>query len=256
MSKNKFIIHGDSISISHNKWDFIATATIRDDYICELESVTWSKSGEYIYSNKLKCYLHIYIMKKWYGNAEYERFKTEGYIIDHMDNDGYNCCIDNLCFLASGENIAKGSTLDKYSKNKTHIALSLYKDFLTGLIQMTIAFNYPAKLILSSVNASAIIETAYFLYDLEYEMVINDARKILYDYHRDFSFDPEKLHDADFHIEGRYGNLYPIDIYNKYIVGGHGCGIFFFVKRAPISNWSLETRKQYLYLSGRPENNS
>lgn len=64
MSKNKFEIYGDKILISHPNWDFIASATIRDDYAEELQSVTWTKVGEYLYSNKLEKYLHIYIMQK------------------------------------------------------------------------------------------------------------------------------------------------------------------------------------------------
>ena len=38
MSKNKFEIYGDKILISHPNWDFIASATIRDDYAEELQS--------------------------------------------------------------------------------------------------------------------------------------------------------------------------------------------------------------------------
>ena len=45
MSKNKFEIHGDRISISHLDWDFIASASIKDDYAEELQSVTWSIPG-------------------------------------------------------------------------------------------------------------------------------------------------------------------------------------------------------------------
>ena len=62
MSKNKFEIHGDRISISHPDWDSIASASIRGDYAEELQSVTWSKKGDYLYSNKLEIYLHIYIL--------------------------------------------------------------------------------------------------------------------------------------------------------------------------------------------------
>ena len=80
MSKNKFEIHGDRISISHPDWDFIASASIRDDYAEELQSVTWSKKGDYLYSNKLEIYLHIYIMRKWYGDDTYETMKDEGYV--------------------------------------------------------------------------------------------------------------------------------------------------------------------------------
>ena len=38
-SKNKFDISGDQITISHPDWDFRATATIRDDYAEEIQSV-------------------------------------------------------------------------------------------------------------------------------------------------------------------------------------------------------------------------
>ena len=43
MSKNKFEIKGDIITINHPNWNFLAHATVRDDYIDEIQSVTWSK---------------------------------------------------------------------------------------------------------------------------------------------------------------------------------------------------------------------
>ncbi len=251
MSKNKFEINGDKVLITHPDWDFTASATIRDDYIEELISVTWTKNGEYLYNAKIGSYLHIYIMKKWY-EEEYQKLKDEGYVVDHMDNDGHNCCIENLCFLNADENKAKGMTVDKLSKEKTHIALSFYKDFLTQLIQMTIVFNYPAKAVISNLESPAVIELVFLLYDSEYEIVLNDARQILYNYRRDYTFEPEKLHDADFYIEGRYGVAAPIDVYNSYLEGGHEHGIFFFDKKAPIGNWTLESKRQFFDLRGKP----
>lgn len=213
--------------ISHPDWNFIASASLRDDYAVEIQSVSWSKNGDYLYSQQLKCYLHIYIMKKWYGEDFYESMKADDYVVDHMDNNGYNCCIENLCFLTSDENKAKGMTVDKMSKEKTHIALSLFKDFDTKHIQMTVFFNYPAIAKISNLNDPAVIDLAYLLYDCEYEMVINDARKILYDYKREYAFEPEKLHDADFHIEGSFGVPIPVDAYDRYIKGNHGHGVCF-----------------------------
>lgn len=67
-----------------------------------------------------------------------------GYMVDHMDNNGYNCCVENLFFLLENENKAKGFALDQYSKEKTHIALTLCRDFETKHFQITIVFNYPA----------------------------------------------------------------------------------------------------------------
>ncbi len=253
MSKNNFELHEDTLMISRPNWEFIAFATVRDDYLEEIQKVTWSKKGDYLYSNQLRVYLHIYIMKKWYGAECYERMKSEDYVVDHMDNNGYNCCINNLSFLTSYENKAKGMTVDKLSKEKAYLALSLYEDFSTQLYQMTLFFNYPAIARISNLKSPAVIELAYLLYDREYELVLNDARKVLYDYRRDYSFEPEKLNNSDYHIEGRYGYPYSKEAYNEYINGEHGNSICIIIKAAPLRDWPQEDKKQYFYLRGKPK---
>jgi hypothetical protein len=250
-SKNIFSINGNEITIFNKRWDKIATATIRSDYIDEIQSVTWSKNGEYLY-NKEHGYLHIYIMKKWYGEVLYASMKENDYIIDHMDNEGFNCSISNLCFLTSDENKAKGLTLDKMSREKCHIALSLYKDFHTQLMQITIVFNYPAVAKIRELEASAVIELAYLLYNSPDELVINDARMILYEYKNDYSFSPENLHDVDYHIEGTYGTLVPIEVYDEYITGNHGHAVCFFKRKSPLKEWTLETKRKFFHLRGEP----
>lgn len=62
-SKIKFDPRGDVLYISHPDWEFLASATLRADYADEIQSVNWSKNGDYLYSQQLKCYLHIYIIK-------------------------------------------------------------------------------------------------------------------------------------------------------------------------------------------------
>lgn len=137
-SKVKYNPQGEVLYISHPDWDFIATASLRSDYADEIQSVTWSKNGDYLYSSTFECYLHVYIMKKWYGEDFYEAMKANDYVVDHMDNNGYNCCIENLCFLASDENKAKGMTVDKLSREK-HTLPSLC---LRTLIQSTFKYLY------------------------------------------------------------------------------------------------------------------
>lgn len=245
LSKNTFERNGDFVTISNPEWDFAATASIRDDYYDELISLTWTRKGDYLYSNKLHTYLHIYVMKKWYGEETYQQMKQGGCVVDHMDNNGHNCRISNLCFLLDNENKAKGMTVDKMSANKSYIALSMYKDFETKLLQMTIVFNYPATAVISGLEKPAVVKLAYFLYDCEYEMVINDARTVLYDYRRNYSFNPEKLHFIDYHIEGLYGKAYSIEDYNQYLEGKHGHAVAYFVKKAPLSGWTVDTKKEY-----------
>ena len=244
MSKNSFEINGDRVTISHSDWDFIAFASIKDEYAEELQSVTWSKNGDYLYSSKLKVYLHVYIMKKWYGEDVYEKMKAAGCVVDHMDNDGRNCCINNLCFLVEDENKAKGMTVDKLSADKRYIALSMYKDFDTQLFQITIVFNYPARLVnIEGLDRESVAEIAFLLYDCEYEMVINDARAILYDYRRDYSFDPNRLHFIDYDIEGTFGRAWPIEVYDEYLKGEHGYTVAGVVKKAPLRRWEKRVRR-------------
>lgn len=252
-SKVRYEVHGDTLQIIHPDWERIAFATIREDYTEEIQSVAWSRNGDYLFSSRLNCLLHIYIMKKWYGEDLYEKMKTNGFVVDHMDNNGFNCCIDNLCFLTADENKAKGFTVDKMSKDKSHIALSLYKDFDTQLIQMTISFNYPTIAKISTLKESAMIDEAYLLYDCDYETVINDARTILYDYNREYIFRPELLHHSDYHIEGKYGMPCSVENYNRYIEGGHGHPVAYMLKRAPIEGWKVEDQQQFFHLRGNPQ---
>lgn len=41
MSKNTFSVVDNTINISRPEWNFIAQATVRDDYFDEIQSVTW-----------------------------------------------------------------------------------------------------------------------------------------------------------------------------------------------------------------------
>ena len=53
MSKNGFRIDGDIISITRSEWDFIAQATVREDYLEEIQSVTWGlNKNRYLYNSK------------------------------------------------------------------------------------------------------------------------------------------------------------------------------------------------------------
>lgn len=187
-------------------------------------------------------------MRKWYGDECYEKMSAEDYVVDHMDNNGYNCCINNLSFLTSDENKAKGMTVDKLSKEKSYLALSLYKDFSTHLYQMTLFFNYPAVAKISNLKSPAVIELAYLLYDKEYEIVLNDARKVLYDYRRDYSFEPEKLSDIDFHIEGCYGYHCSKETYDEYINGGHG--VCMMIKALQFKIGRLDEQVRFFHLRG------
>lgn len=86
----------------------------------------------------------------------------------------------------------------------------------------------------------------------DYPEVINDARTILYDYKRDYTFGPEKRHIADYHIEGAYGLPASKEAYDRYIEGGHGHTVFFFNRKAPMLGWKAEEQRRFFHLRGKP----
>lgn len=245
MSNNSFDISGDLVRIHTADGMFHAVASIRDDYRDELMSVTWGKNGKYFYNAKLG-YLHRYIMEKWYTKEILDTMTADNFVVDHMDGDGFNCNINNLCFLSRNENVAKGNTLDIECKNTEHIALKMFKDFQTELIQITIFFNYPAKLILEGLERDAVVELAFLLYDADYRIVINDARLIMLDYRNNYEFIPNKLRFIDYQIEGSYGVAPGIKWFEEYISGKHGHGVALLNRVAPIKNWTKEKKREYI----------
>jgi len=249
VSKNTFSVSGDTISITRPEWDFLAFATVREDYLEEIQSVTWWLNNDrYPYNNKLGS-LHSYIMKKWYGEELFQKMKENGYVIDHMDNVSSNCCIDNLCFLSSAYNKAKGLTFDQENKDKTFIALTMFKDFNTGLFQITIMFNYPATLYLTDFERPAVVELAYLLYEGDYREVIADAQDILRDYKENYIFKPEKLRAIDYHIEGCIGKVAPPEVHEEYLSGNHNHGVVFFNRIAPRKDWTRDKKEEYFTIT-------
>ena len=248
MSKNTFNVSGNIISITRPEWDFLAFATVREDYLEEIQSVTWRLNNDrYLYNDRLGS-LHSYIMKKWYGEEVCQEMKKNKYVIDHMDNVSSNCCIDNLCFLSSAYNKAKGLTFDQDNKDKRFIALTMFKDFNTGLFQITIMFNYPATLCLTGFEYQSVIELAYLLYEGDYRKVIADAQDILLDYKEDYTFKPEKLRAIDYHIEGRVGKVAPPEVHEEYLSGKHNHGVVFFNRVAPRIDWKKDKKEEYFVI--------
>lgn len=198
-SKNKFEINGEIVFITSEGWDKLAHTTYREDYYPELSSVTWSQNGAYLRNSKLG-YLHRYIAAKWYGVDMLKEMDEAGWIVDHMNNDGFDCQIENLSFLSSDENKAKGFTVDKQSEEmKYHIALNLFRDFSTGCFQITMFFN--DEVALCEGGEMFCVSSLRLLYDTDYRIVINDTRDVLLSYTLSKKFDLSKLHHKEYKYE-------------------------------------------------------
>jgi hypothetical protein len=57
-----------------------------------VESSSWSNwKDKYIYSGKYKKYLHQVVMEFWHGTENFQKAKVMGFVVDHIDNNGFNC---------------------------------------------------------------------------------------------------------------------------------------------------------------------
>lgn len=200
-SKNTFEIVNGNIHIFRDGWNKLAEVTYREDYYEELTSITWTQDKGYIKNSKLGL-LHRYMMEKWYGKEMLEDMTARNWVVDHMNNNGFDCRICNLEFLPSRHNVAKGQILDVESDEmRHHIALNIFKDFTTGLYQISIGFNDNIYFWNAKTKESRPINTLYLLYDCDYKLVIYDAEGILSKYQIERKFSLDKLNFVDYKCE-------------------------------------------------------
>lgn len=167
-SLNTFSRREDEVEIYREEWKKVALTTYREDYYDELTSVTWTDSKGYLTNGKLGA-LHRYIMEKWYGEEMLSEMTSQGWVVDHMNNDGFDCRISNLEFLPTRHNIAKGQTVDVEAEAlRRHIALSMFKDFSTGFYQIHICCNDPISLWNAATREAQPLARIMFLYDCDY----------------------------------------------------------------------------------------
>lgn len=200
-SKNTFERINDDIYIYRDGWKSVALVTYREDYYDELTSVTWTANKGYL-SNRNLGLLHRYIMSKWYGKNMLDDMTQQGWVVDHMNNNGFDCRISNLEFLPKRYNVAKGQTVDvETEKMRHHIALTMCKDFSTELYQIHIGCNDRIALLDTKTGKSQLLAQLKLLYDCDYTMVVNDALGILLDYEKYGKFEIDKLHCIDWKAE-------------------------------------------------------
>lgn len=197
---NSFEVVGDTIYIRRSEWNQVALTTYREDYIEEIKTHVWTLKNGYPYNATLGGYLHRYIIRKWYGDNMLDEMTKKGYVVDHLNNNHMDCRISNLEFLKHNRNVAKGQYLDKESEEmRKNIALSIFKDFSTGLYQITIACNNDIVLV-DCTGKIQLIDAIRLLYNCIYEEVILDAERILTQYDENNNVNLMNLHYCDIEI--------------------------------------------------------
>lgn len=159
------------------------------------------------YSKKLGKYnkLHQVVMIHWYGlEALVEAYEKE-FIVEHMDNNSFDCTIENLSFAPNNVNIAKGQTFDIERVEAIPLAaINMYKDFETRNYQITIGFN---KLVVKKTEEGLIaMNTIRLVYENDYRRTLMDAQEILFQLTNKGIIDPKKLNYI--HMEEEPAILY------------------------------------------------
>ncbi|WP_158318469.1 hypothetical protein, partial [Halalkalibacter hemicellulosilyticus] len=191
----------------HDKEQGVFGYTNYDEILWEkVQSVNWrviwgkpNSKGQrkgYIgtYSKKLGKYnkLHQVVMIHWYGLEVLIEAYEKDFIVEHMDNNSFDCTIENLSFAPNNVNIAKGQTYDIERVEALPIAaINKYKDFETGKYQITVGFN---NWVVKKTEEGLIPMNAIRLvYEDDYRRTFMDAQDILYELTTNGIINPEKL---------------------------------------------------------------
>lgn len=135
----------------------------------------WRTDKSYILSGKKS--LHRLVMEYWYGETHCEQKIKSGSVIDHIDNDGFNCTYENLEFLDRIKNwIYKGQYYDRKRSEKTSIAaVNIFKNKNGDRFQITIGFNIPYY----DSRGQAISKAFLAYHTLDYDLVLSDAVQLV-----------------------------------------------------------------------------
>lgn len=188
---------------------FLGYTTFEADLIDKLLQVNWfvsdkdinEKNKTYIktHSKKLGKYkaLHQIVMIHWYGLERFEEVKEKGFIVEHHDNDAFNCLIENLSFASNDVNLAKAHTYDKERKiSLPNVAINFFKDFKSKKYQITLGFN--KEYFLSLAEDTKSLTSLKLLYEDDFRNVFNDASNLLYNLTEYKKFDLNKLQYIDY----------------------------------------------------------
>ncbi|MBG9734955.1 hypothetical protein [Paenibacillus alvei] len=152
-------------------YDLIRNARFR---IPESEEV--KKKYKYPYSNEYKKTLHQISFDYYFGEEFRKEAYNKDYIIEHLDNNGFNCSISNLFLLKKIKNTYKGWNFDKVVHDSKHIAaLTIYHVLENRTFQITIAFNEAYR----NASSGKSLGKVRLLYSYNYEIVLQDAEQII-----------------------------------------------------------------------------
>jgi hypothetical protein len=177
-------VYNDCISINIDGMSKLAFVDYSEDMLEIIKSARFRvprtpetrTKYKYPYSNEYGKTLHQIVFDFYFSEEKRTELYAQKYIIEHLDNDGFNCRISNLYFLKDIKNTYKGWHLDKISKESMPVvAMKIYHIFENKTFQIVLFFNQ------SFVNKRTLnyLQTVKLLYEYNYEIVLQDAEQIL-----------------------------------------------------------------------------
>lgn len=157
---------------------------------------TYIYTGSTRFGKKNK--LHQIVMLIWYGEEEFNQAYAENFksklIVEHHDNNEFNCLIENLSFTSDHFNISKAHTYDiERPQLIDKVAVNFFKNFKTREYQITLGFNEPYFLEGSKVKKGfevpySLVEGSkvtnlmemYLIYNDDFRLVVQDASYIVW----------------------------------------------------------------------------
>jgi hypothetical protein len=196
-------VTGDRIEISRPTFNSLGMITYDEDLLKKVQSVTWSKSGKYLKSHKLKLTLHQLAIKHFYGDEVLEEAYKNKMVVDHIDNNSYDCTYENLALIPKDLNTAKGQTFDKERKQLLRMfAINITKDRDTDEFQISVLFNTPTTLLFKGENIK--LSVIYLRYGKDFRTAFNDANTILTDLVNTGRLDFRYVHASNFMFRQAY----------------------------------------------------
>lgn len=176
----------EKITISRPCFKCVAFATYTEELYEKISSVTWTvkrsdTDKEYLKSTKFGL-LHQLVIEHFYGKEVLSEAYVNDYVIDHLDNNRYECTYENLALIPKKENSAKGLTYDIERKEVIRkFSINITRDMATKEFQISVIFNQPYNLISKLDNGVIPLHVLYFRYGSDYKTAFIDARGILHD---------------------------------------------------------------------------
>lgn len=201
MMKTKVTRERDHIHFLNKDKNILAYTDYDEILWNKVKELTWSvKNEKYLYCGKIKKSLHQVVMDHLYGDGISQQMYKNEYIIDHIDNNGFNCKFNNLTFLKKSKNTAKGMHYDKERKAMTSIvALNIFKIVESEEYQITIGFNKPYYIYKNGEKIEIVV--IYLKYKDRFNTALGDAEYILDELKENKNLDLSKLKADEIYFE-------------------------------------------------------